>query len=150
MTKYVVHAELDPFGVDFGRSSMMDNVLVAGTRPAEWLLLGSRPETTRVAGTAGESATRVDLTHGRALLSITGSKAADVLAKLCDVDFSDHMTPDGAVASGSVAAIVCDVIRRDEGDEPSYLLLFDRSYGPYLASAIESAMAEFLSGGSVI
>lgn len=147
MIKYLIHAEEPPFPVSFGRSSMMGDVLVAGTRPGEWLLLGSNPETARLAESAAEMGSRVDFTHGRALLSLRGSNSADVLSKLCDLDFADHMTPDGAVFGGYVAAVACDLIRRDVEAEPSYLLLFDGSYGPYMASVVEAAMAEFLSPG---
>lgn len=144
LAKFLVHAEQPAFGVAFGQSSTVGGALVAGTRPDEWLLLGDGSDTRHLVESAADTGTWVDFTHGRALLSLEGRKAADVLAKLCDLDLSDHMTPDGAVVSGYVAGVVCDLIRRDqEGVGPVYMLLFDRSYGPYMASVLEAAMAEF-------
>lgn len=145
LAKYLVHAQHPVQSIRYGQSSTIGEVLVAGTRPGEWLLLGNRMEALRLAESAADIATRVDFTHGRALLSIEGPKAANALAKLCDLDLSDHMTPNGAVASGYVAGVVCDLIRRDEEGESAYLLLFDRSYGPYMSSVLETAMAEFIS-----
>ena len=40
-----------------------------------------------------------------------------MLEKVCSLDWSDPMTPDGAVASASVAKVTCDIARNDvDGD----------------------------------
>lgn len=53
------------------------------------------------------------------------------------------MTPDGAAVSGSVAKVICDIVRDDVGGEPSCLIACDRSYGPYLFDVILDAGQEF-------
>ena len=94
----------------------------------------------------------VDLTHGRVLLEVWGPAAASALAKVCSLDWTDDMMPDGAVAAGSVAKVTCELIaRRDRPDGdgdgsplvPAYLLAADRSFGQYLHDALVDAAAEF-------
>ena len=38
----------------------------------------------------GELVTATDVTHGRALVRLTGPRAADVLAKVCGIDLSER------------------------------------------------------------
>jgi sarcosine oxidase gamma subunit len=154
--------------------------LVAGSGPGEWLLLAapgraggfgaigvwgvpreqSAPpgqhwahalEPERIAAEApGEHVTWVDLTHGRALIRLTGSPGPRLLAKLCGIDLGDDITPDGAAFRTSLAALATDVIRDDvvrSADGPertrSYLLHCERSSGQYLFDAMLRAGAEF-------
>ena len=113
-------------GVPFGRAARNPaGMLVVGSGPGEWLVLappGQGRELTaglaRLAARApDELATAVDLSHGRALIRLTGPRSADVLAKVCGIDFSDDITPDGAAFRSSVAALATDVIRDDHGGE---------------------------------
>jgi len=85
----------------------------------------------------------VDWTHGRAQFRLTGDLAPSALEKVCGLDWSDAMMPNGAVTSGSVAKVTCDLIRNDVDDTPSYLILCDRSFGQYLYDAITDATTEF-------
>ena len=138
--------------VRFGRAARdADGTLVVGSGPGEWLLfapagqasaLAPRLENT-AARAPGESVTWVDLTHGRALMRLSGSSAAGVLAKVCGIDLSDDVTPDGAAFRTSVAALATDVIRDDLGGTRSYLLHCERSSGQYLFDALLRAGAEF-------
>ena len=66
-----------------------------------------------------------------------------MLAKVCGIDLSDRMTPNGAVVTASVALTTCDIIRDDRADTPSYLLMCDRSFGQYLFDALIDAGGEF-------
>ena len=66
-----------------------------------------------------------------------------MLAKVCGIDWSDGITPDGAAFRTSVAALATDVIRDDVGGIPSYLLHCERSSGQYLFDALLAAGAEF-------
>ena len=95
----------------------------------------------------GESVTWVDQSHGRALMRLSGSHAPSLLAKLCGIDLSDDITPDGAAFRTSVAALATDVIRDDligaAGRTRSYLLHCERSSGQYLFDAVLRAGAEF-------
>lgn len=121
-------------------------VLVVGASPGEWLVLGPSEapgETVAAVRDALRGRTEfvsvVDLTHGRALMRLTGSRAASVLAKVCAVDFEDGVTPNGAALRTSVASVVTDVVRDDRAATPSFLLHCERSTGQFLFDAILDA-----------
>ena len=157
LTKVQLRAPADgevaaSLGVPFGRTARgPDGTLVVGSGPGEWLLLAPpgqagalAPRLEKAAAQApGESVTWVDLTHGRALIRLYGRSAAGVLAKVCGIDLSDGITPDGAAFRTSVAALATDVIRDDVGGTPCYLLHCERSSGQYLFDAMLTAGAEF-------
>ncbi len=142
-------------GVRFGRAARDEaGTLVVGSGPGEWLLLAppgqaQALEPERIAARApGESVTWVDLTHGRALIRLSGPSGPRLLAKLCGVDLGEDITPDGAAFRTSVAALATDVIRDDlvgsaGGRTRSYLLHCERSSGQYLFDAMLRAGAEF-------
>jgi heterotetrameric sarcosine oxidase gamma subunit len=162
-------------GVPFGRAARNPaGMLVAGSGPGEWLVIAppgqGRQLTAWLARLAAraqdEPVTTVDLTHGRALIRLTGSRSADVLAKVCGIDLSDDITPDGAAFRSSVAALATDVIRDDRSGQPgedrqpgedgqpgragqpagagrSYLLHCERSSGQYLFDVLLRSGAEF-------
>jgi heterotetrameric sarcosine oxidase gamma subunit len=122
--------------------------LVVGSGPGEWHVLappGAAAAVTDWLGTvAADSApeefvSAVDLTHGRALMRITGPDAADLLARLCGADLEDDMAPDGAALRSAVAGVATDIIRDDRAGVPSYLLHCERSSGQYLFGALVSA-----------
>ena len=135
--------------VRFGRAARdADGVLVVGSGPGEWLLLappGAAPEiASRVTARAdGEFASTFDVTHGRALMRLSGAPASDALAKVCAIDLSDAVTPDGAAVRTSVAKLVTDLVRDDRGGGPSYLVHCERSSGQYLFDALLDAGDEF-------
>jgi len=141
-----VHGEVAAsLGVPFGRAARdPDGTLVVGSGPGEWLLLAApgragslEPMLEKAAAQApAESVTWVDLTHGRALIRLYGSPGASVLAKVCGIELSDGITPDGAAFRTSVAALATDVIRDDVGGTRSYLLHCERSSGQYLFDAL--------------
>ena len=85
----------------------------------------------------------IDLTHGRALIRLTGRRAADVLAKECAVDLGDRGCPDGRALRTAVAGLAVDVVREDLDGVPSYLLHCERSSGQYLFDALLDAGSEF-------
>lgn len=139
-------------GVPFGRAGRgADNTLVIGSGPGEWLLLAPP-------NTAEEVAARIDtdddglvsvldLTHGRALVRLTGLAGDQVLSKVCAIDLCDRVTPDGAAFRSSVAKLATDVVRDDvetaAGRVRSYLLHCERSSGQYLFDALLDAGREF-------
>lgn len=126
--------------VGFGSIRRVGGGLVCGTRPDEWLLLGGAASMDL--DTDGHVSI-VDLTHGRALMRLTTEHAARVLEKVCSVDLSDEMTPDGAVVSASVAKVSSDLIRDDVDGTRSYLIACDRSFGDYLFGALLDSCDEF-------
>ena len=136
-------------GVPFGRAARdAHGTLVVGSGPGEWLLL-STPGTSaavreRVEQIQDEGLVSVfDATHGRALMRITGAKAPDLLAKVCAIDFSEALTPNGGAFRSSVAKLVTDVVRDDLDGERSYLLHCERSSGQYLFDALVDAGDEY-------
>ncbi len=136
-------------GVPLGHARRDEQgVLVVGSGPGEWLLLGPPAG----AGTLVQRAaallddrlvTVVDMTHGRALMRLTGVEAAACLAKVCAVDLSDRVTPDGRAFRSSVAKLATDVVRDDRDRVTSYLVHCERSSGQYLHDTLLDAGAEF-------
>lgn len=125
-------------GTRFGRAVRDGDRLTVGSGPGEWLVLAPVTDLPKLATwleQQGESdpglVSVVDLTHGRAMVRLTGPDAAGVLARVCAVDLSDRITPDGAAFRTSVARVATDVVR-DDHDAPSYLLHVERSSGTYL------------------
>lgn len=154
LTKVLVRA--DPggdlaraLGPRFGRAKRdAQGTLVIGSAPGEWLLLappGSpRAVAERILPAAGdEFASTIELTHGRALLRLTGAAAVGLLAKVCGIDFDDRTTPNGSALRTSIAKIGAELVRDDEDGVPSYLVHCDRSAGQYLFDVLCDAGAEF-------
>ena len=143
------NAAAERLGAPFGSSqTAAGGALVLGSRPGEWIVLGTAGEVTEtVEGLDGldssDFVTALDWTHGRALFRVTGDAAPRMLEKVCSLDWSDPMTPDGAVASASVAKVTCDIARNDVDGTPSYLVFCDRSFGQYLFDALIDAGDEF-------
>ncbi len=129
----------------FASSRVAGSVLIAGTRPDEWMILGPSDAVSSVVSSIPDAGhvSFVDWTHGRAMFRLTGNVASSALEKVCGLDWSDAMMPNGAVTSASVAKVTCDVIRNDEDDTPSYLILCDRSFGQYMFDALLDAGEEF-------
>jgi len=140
-------------GVPFGRAGRDPEDgrwLVVGSGPGEWFVLAP-PGVAAAAAAAGWLATMaadsapeefvsvVDLTHGRALVRITGRDAADLLARLCGADLHDDMAPDGAALRSAVAGVATALVRAARAGVPSYLLHCERSSGQYLFGALVSA-----------
>lgn len=128
-------------GSRFGSALRRDGDLIARIRPDEWLVIGST-ELVDALDMSG-FASRVDATHSRLLFRLTGRAAAKTLEKVCSLDLGNHMTPNGACASASVAKVGSDLIRDDVDGTPSYLVLADTSYRTYLFDALADAAAEF-------
>ncbi|MBA3310681.1 MAG: hypothetical protein H0U28_11635 [Nocardioidaceae bacterium] len=125
-------------------------VLVIGSGPGEWLAVAPAGEQPRVvyrlaaaAAESGELVTVVDVTHGRALVRLSGARSADLLAKECGVDLADTTFPSGAGLRSAVAGLATDLVRDDKDGARSYLLHCERSSGQYLFDALTDAGAEF-------
>ncbi len=129
----------------FGAARTENGVLIVGQRPDEWVLMGNGSAIRVLTESLDRSGhvSIIDGTHNSATFRLTGAGAASVLEKLCSLDWSDLMTPDGAAVSGSVAHVTCDIVRNDQDSTPSYLISCDRSYGQYLFAVILDAGQEF-------
>jgi heterotetrameric sarcosine oxidase gamma subunit len=154
LAKVLVRASTDgevarTLGVPFGRAARDEHgTLVVGSGPGEWLLLTPPGANAAVAGRVGEVPDEglvsvFDVTHGRALMRISGARTVDLLAKVCGIDLSEEVTPDGAAFRSSVAKLVTDVVRDDQEGARSYLLHCERSSGQYLFDALIDAGDEF-------
>lgn len=135
--------------VEFGSShATEDGALVLGSRPGEWIVTGDAPAVAAVVASLdglgdADFVTALEWTHGRAMFRLSGPDAPNALEKVCSLDFSDEMTPDGAVVSAQVAKVVCDIARRDVASARGYLVFCDRSLGQYLFDALIDAGEEF-------
>lgn len=144
LTKLQVSVPLD---VAHGRARHTEHgTLVVGSDPVTWLVLGRRDAVAahRAALTAdrvGEHAL-VDLTHGRALVRVTGPHVVALMAKLCAADLDERMRPNGSALRTSVASLAVDVIRDDVDGSPSLLLHCERSSGRYLWDVLLDAGGE--------
>jgi heterotetrameric sarcosine oxidase gamma subunit len=97
-----------------------DGALVVRTAPDAWLLLAPAATATSVvrrieALGEAEFASVFDVTHGHALVRLTGPAAASVLARVCAIDLADAATPDGTAFRSLVAGIAATVVRDDTG-----------------------------------
>ncbi len=115
MAKLLVRSDVDQFGIAFGASSGdVGGALVCGSRPGEWLIVGDAKACAAAAAGAEDGFTSVvEYTHSRALFRLAGPAASSALEKVCSIDWSDAMMPNGAVVSASVAKVSCDIIRND-------------------------------------
>lgn len=135
-------------GVPFGRAAWDAGELVIGAGPGQWLVLAPpgtgasvarRLEGTAAESAPGEFASVTDLTHGRALIRVTGARVPDLLARLCPADLHDDMAPNGAAFRAPVAALATDLVRDDRAGTMSYLLHCERSSGQYLFDTLVAA-----------
>lgn len=143
-------------GTRFGRAVYEDDCLVIGSGPDEWMVLGPATARPRInhwlgelAGSDPEPVSVVDVTHGRALMRLTGTPAKEVLSKLCAIDFVDELFPTGGALRSSVAKLVTDIVRDDTDGVTSYLLHCERSSGQYLWDSLVDAGEEFRINTSV-
>jgi sarcosine oxidase subunit gamma len=149
----VAGALREAVGTRFGRAARMDragtSVLAVGSGPGEWLVVGPpgtaeelRADLQQAAAKTGEFVSVIDLTHGRAMVRLSGRRAAETLGKVCGIDLHDRSTPNGAALRCSVAGLATDVVR-DDGPDPSYVLHCERSSGQHLFDALLDAGSEF-------
>jgi heterotetrameric sarcosine oxidase gamma subunit len=136
----------------FGTARRMSaDILEIGSDPGGWLTLGPVggggeivERLTDEVADSGEMVSVIDLTHGRALLRLSGADSVGVLAKLCAIDLADTVTPNLSAFRSSVAKLVTDVVRDDLVDRTrSYLLHCERSSGQHLFDCLVDAGAEF-------
>ena len=150
LTKLVVRAATDSQVAGslppLGRADRDGDVLRIGSGPGEWLLLAARPAESiglPLTQPAGEFVSVVDVTHGRALVRLSGADAPRALSKVCAVNLGDAKAPDGTALRTSVASVTTDIVRDDRAGVRSYLLHCERSSGQFLFDALLEAGAEF-------
>jgi heterotetrameric sarcosine oxidase gamma subunit len=73
----------------------------------------------------------IDVTHAYGILHLSGTRAADVLAQVSALDFSDRAFPDDHAAQTSLAKVAALIVRRDE-PQRGYVILVERSVTAYV------------------
>lgn len=134
----------------WGAEGSTSDVLLTGSGPGEWLALAAPGQPAPLldwlesaANRADELVTVVDLTHGRALVRLTGARSPDLLAKECGLDIGEAVFPDASALRSSVAGVATDLVRDDRSGTRSYLLHCERAAGQYLFDSLLDAGREF-------
>jgi heterotetrameric sarcosine oxidase gamma subunit len=83
--------------------------------------------------------TVTDVTHGNAELWLIGPNSAELLSRLCGLDFHDSQFSNGTAKQSSVAKTSQLIIRCDLKDVPAYALIGSRSLAAYLWQTIMEA-----------
>lgn len=131
-----------------GRAVRVAATLQVGSGPNEWYLFatGATPDSLVAElefECVGAFASWVDITHGRALMRITGVDAPRLLASHCAVNLADSVTPNGSAFRTSIAGVNADFIRDDREGVLSFLVHCERSSGQYLFGVLVDAGVEY-------
>jgi heterotetrameric sarcosine oxidase gamma subunit len=87
-----------------------------------------------------EGSSVTDVTHAYGILHLSGTRAADVLAQVSALDFSDRAFPNDHAAQTSLAKVAALIVRHDAPPR-GYVILVDRS----LAAYVWSVLADMIS-----
>ena len=114
--------------------------------PDEWLIITPRDEQAVVADAlvealAGVFASVTDVTGGQTVITVSGGRAREVLAKGCSLDLHPRTFGEGQCAQTLVAG--AGVTLRWAGPEPSFELIVRRSFAEYLALWLHDASLEY-------
>ncbi|MBI5669138.1 MAG: hypothetical protein HZC41_14130 [Chloroflexi bacterium] len=134
-------------GVDtVGAVARVSDGLLAWLRRDELVLLspGLADALDRLQAASAESLlTLTDLTHGRGFLVLAGARAADVLPKVCSLNFSEAAFPDHRAAQAMLAKVRALILRADMAQLPVYHVIVDRSLAAYGCDVLLDAAQEF-------
>ncbi len=113
-----------------------------------FVLVGGHPDggdaMDRIADAAdGTHITVTDRTHGQGHMLLRGPDAANVLSKVCGLDFAERSFPDRHAAYSTLAKVRALLLRLDEEDTPAYHILVDYSLAAYTWDVVSDAMREF-------
>lgn len=115
-----------------GTSRGSGDSLAWSVSPGELTVLGRRPD--------GDV---VDLTHVRAMFRLTGDRAGTLINRVCGLDLTDGMFPNGAAARTLFAGVATEIVREDADGVPSYLIVPSRSFSTYIRDVMIDAGKEF-------
>lgn len=120
---------------------------LACLRPDQFtLLLNNGANRDALDALDGMTVTITDVTHGRAIMRLTGEKAPSVLPKICGLNFADAAFPNLHAAQTSLAKVRALIVRSDRDSLPAYYLVVDRSLGAYVWGVVDDAAQEFRAG----
>ncbi len=121
------------------------DVSVLGCAPGQWMVFANSEAARAILASLPDSlaacATATDQTGAKVMVTIAGPRAADVLAKGCQVDLHDAAFPAGTAATTQIDQMVCQLWRID--DAPTYGLLVNRSLAQSLWSWLATSAAEY-------
>lgn len=80
--------------------------------------------------------TVTNVTHGSAELWLVGPRSAELLSRLCGLDFHPSQFPNAAAKQSSVAKTTQIILRRDVSAQLAYALIGGRSFAAYLWETI--------------
>jgi len=128
-----------------------DGHVLARLGPSEYLGLACTPDAVHPAGLPAFSVggdnepglCPVPRFDANAWFVVVGSRAAEMLAKICGVDLRAKTFADATVAQTIVARASAIVIRDDLDGVLRYHLLVDRTMSAYLWDVLRDAMTEF-------
>jgi len=111
------------------------------TGPKRWLVLGPADTATILRGELGDAASIADQTDARVILTVSGARARDALAKGIGIDLHPSAFRTGDAAVTQAARMAVTLWQLD--DTPAYALAVARSYAGSLAEWLAGAAAEF-------
>ena len=114
--------------------------------PDEWLVVTPDNRVQRVERTLRDAldarhAALTDVSHSRAILSLSGPNARSVLAKGCPLDFHPRVFGPGRCAQSRLAK--CQVLIHQTGDAPVFEIYVMRSFAVYAWTWLMDAGQEF-------
>ena len=114
--------------------------------PDEWLAVFRDEDREEVlpalrAALEASHASVVDVSHARAVVSVSGRDARSLLLKGCHLDLHPSHFRAGSVAQSRFAR--CHVLLHQTDDAPAYDLYVQRSFARYLWAWLEDAAAEY-------
>jgi heterotetrameric sarcosine oxidase gamma subunit len=128
-----------------GHASLTGALAAIWIQPAAWLVVepftGPGELAQRLAASAGGLAAVTDQTFGKTVLSLSGARARDVLAKGCRLDLHPRVFSPGCAGVSPLAGISCVVVQTD--GTPSFDLIVPSTFAAAVFEWLETAAAEF-------
>lgn len=121
-----------------------DSLRMLWMAPAEWCLLGGPADLDKaVAEACGDALHHLsDVTEGRAIFTIEGPAASELLSKGCSLDFHPRVFRPTACAQSNLAQLRVLIERPTEA--PLFNLIVDRTFLAHLQDWFAIAAAEYL------
>ena len=122
------------------------DVSVLWLGPDEWLVVTPDRRLARIEralrdALEGHHAALTDVSHGRAVLVLSGPDACAVLGKGCSLDFHPRVFGPGRCAQSRLAK--CQALIHQTTDAPEYEIHVQRSFAQYAWTWLEDAGQEF-------
>ena len=124
------------------RYSANSDIALAAIAPGEWLVTGPANGVARAleraeAALDGDTLLALDVTDGVVALRLEGAAGTACLAAFTPLDLRPQGLPSGAAVRTRFGDVGLFVART--GDAPTYLLLAEQSYAPYILRLIGQA-----------